>query len=656
MNYSFNTIKNLGIGALLLILLVIVAIAFQQTYSSVDALKKIIKENIPAQQNLAQINQLLTTTDHAFALYVRRDRLTPDEAVEPLDRLRAQLRDLSEQMQAEGLDTVGINKAMHMAGIARTAFINYAGEEAQDAAIESLNKSLAALADLETEISALAATAHEQAWQENITSRLQAVMRLRTLAAQGVNRYAKRERMDLAEIIGHVDHAIALLEQMERSTGVDSAIVELRDLTQAVRQYRAAIHSYGSAEEQGADEMALNEERETAYRLWRGVEQDLDKVNKILSKHIFDTQSATIEAGEAGQQAFLWLTVIALVVAMAISYLFSKALSSSIRLLAEGTRHFATGDLGYRLVVRGNDELAQLGKSFNQMAENLEELVKNVHMAGIQVASSATEIAATMKQQEASASEQAATANQIVASTREISSTAADLLDSMDEVARGSSEAASLSEQSAHGLSEMEDTMKQMGEASRDISEKLAVLNEKAGTISSVVTTINKVADQTNLLSLNAAIEAEKAGEYGVGFGVVAKEIRRLADQTAVATWDIEQVVKEIQAAVSSGVMGMDKFTEEVRRGVEVTKRVGDQLSNIVEQVQALAPHFESVHEGMQSQTQGAEQINLAIGQLSDTVSSTADSLRESGRVVSQLNEAATRLQEAVGNFKIGED
>ncbi len=118
-------------------------------------------------------------------------------------------------------------------------------------------------------------------------------------------------------------------------------------------------------------------------------------------------------------------------------------------------------------------------------------------------------------------------------------------------------------------------------------------MNEKTGNINSVVTTITKVADQTNLLSLNAAIEAEKAGEYGLGFGVVAMEIRRLADQTAVATYDIEKMVKEMQSAVSAGVMGMDKFSEEVRRGVEEVRQVSAQLAQIIHQVQALTPRFQ---------------------------------------------------------------
>ena len=127
--------------------------------------------------------------------------------------------------------------------------------------------------------------------------------------------------------------------------------------------------------------------------------------------------------------------------------------------------------------------------------------------------------------------------------------------------------------------------MRQVMEAAGSINAKLAVLNEKAGNINQVVTTITKVADQTNLLSLNAAIEAEKAGEYGRGFAVVATEIRRLADQTAVATYDIEQMVKEIQSAVSAGVMGMDKFSEEVRRGMQ--RRAGQSAASCREIIAA---------------------------------------------------------------------
>jgi methyl-accepting chemotaxis protein WspA len=197
----------------------------------------------------------------------------------------------------------------------------------------------------------------------------------------------------------------------------------------------------------------------------------------------------------------------------------------------------------------------------------------------------------------------------------------------------------------------MEDTMQRVMEAAGLINAKLAVLSSKAGNIGQVVTTITKVADQTNLLSLNAAIEAEKAGEYGRGFAVVATEIRRLADQTAVATYDIDQMVKEIQSAVGASVMGMDKFSEEVRRGMQDVQQVGGQLSQVIQHVQALAPRVESVNDGMQAQATGAEQITQALTQLSEAAQQTVESLHQSGQAIDELNRVAIGLRGGVSRF-----
>jgi methyl-accepting chemotaxis protein WspA len=221
----------------------------------------------------------------------------------------------------------------------------------------------------------------------------------------------------------------------------------------------------------------------------------------------------------------------------------------------------------------------------------------------------------------------------------------------MHEVATVAEESAVVAAQGQTGLTQMGETMRRVIDAAGSINAKLAVLSEKAANISQVVITISKVADQTNLLSLNAAIEAEKAGEYGRGFAVVATEIRRLADQTAVATYDIEQMVRAIQSAVAAGVMGMDKFSEEVRRGMHDVQQVGLQLSQVIHQVQALAPRVESVNEGMQAQASGAEQITQALGQLSEAAQQTVASLRQSGLAIDELNQVAIGLRSGVSQF-----
>jgi methyl-accepting chemotaxis protein WspA len=194
--------------------------------------------------------------------------------------------------------------------------------------------------------------------------------------------------------------------------------------------------------------------------------------------------------------------------------------------------------------------------------------------------------------------------------------------------------------------------MRGVMEASASINTRLAMLNEKAGNISQVTTTIAKVADQTNLLSLNAAIEAEKAGEYGRGFAIVATEIRRLADQTAVASYDIELIVKEMQSAVSASVMGMDKFSEEVRIGIKDIQQIAVQLYQVTEQVQILIPKFETVNQGMSAQNDASEQISQGLTQVNEAMHQIVDTVRLSTSSVQDIAGTSNSLSAAVAHFK----
>ena len=318
---------------------------------------------------------------------------------------------------------------------------------------------------------------------------------------------------------------------------------------------------------------------------------------------------------------------------------------------ARSAGEVAAGNL--RVAAKPQSSKDVLGNALETMVGSLSSLIGQVQRSGIQVTASATEIAATAKQQQATANEIFSTTTEIGATAKEISATSKELVKAMKSVTEVAEETATLANNGQAGLATMETTMKQIMEASGSINSRLAVLSEKAGNINNVVTTITKVADQTNLLSLNAAIEAEKAGEYGRGFSVVSTEIRRLADQTAVATSDIERMVGEMQSAVSAGVMGMDKFSEEVRRGVEVVGQVSGRFGQIIQQVQTLTPNFETVNEGMQAQSIGAQQISEALGQLVEGARQTVESLRQSNSSIEQLNEATAGLQSGVSRFKL---
>jgi methyl-accepting chemotaxis protein WspA len=331
----------------------------------------------------------------------------------------------------------------------------------------------------------------------------------------------------------------------------------------------------------------------------------------------------------------------------------TNELRAKVDMLLDVVSRAARGDLTGTVTIAGSDAIGRLGEGLGTMLGSLRTLVSNVQRAGIQVTTSATQIAASARQQEATGIEQAQTSVEVLSTTREISANTSQLLRTMEEAGEVADYTTAATAEAQDNLKRMDQSMQQMVAATDAITAKLATLSEKASNINSVLTTITKVADQTNILSLNAAIEAEKAGEAGRGFAVVAAEIRRLADQTSVSTWDIEQMLKEMQSAVSASVMGMDKFTEDIRRSVGEARHVAEQLSGMTAQVRKLAPRFDLVLQGMQSQAVGASQITATMTQLSDASQQTVDSLKATSEAVHQLQYAATDLQQSVATFSV---
>jgi methyl-accepting chemotaxis protein len=289
------------------------------------------------------------------------------------------------------------------------------------------------------------------------------------------------------------------------------------------------------------------------------------------------------------------------------------------------------------------------------MNRDLTALFSQVQRSGIQVSSSSTQIAASSKDMEVTISQQASATHQVSVSSKEISATASVLADTVNKVTTAATETAGLAESGQNGLAEMEQSMQSMLTGVESVSAKLEEIKENTLNISSIVSTMTRVADQTNLLSLNAAIEAEKAGEYGLGFSVVAREIRRLADQASVAVLDIEDMVGRMSASVLAGTDEMQIFSEDMGAAVRNINNVGRQLDGIMERVRSLTPRFESVNEGMGNQSRNAERISDTMEQLNGTTQHTLESLREFNLSADYLREAAQALQEAVARFKISE-
>ena len=299
------------------------------------------------------------------------------------------------------------------------------------------------------------------------------------------------------------------------------------------------------------------------------------------------------------------------------------------------------------------NETRQLERAVLLMTRSLNALLGQVKMASVQLMATSNQITATVRQQEATVTEFRASTNDVVTATREISVTAQALEQTVEEVSTVTAENALVAGEGKADLEKMRGSMGLLSTTSSNVATRLRAIDEKAGDIHQIVGTITRVADQTNLLSLNAAIEAEKAGEYGTGFSVVAREIRRLADQTAVATLDIESMVAEMQAAVSAGVGEMTRFEQLMARSVEDTARLADRLDGIIHRVEALAPRLQMVREGMHQQAQGAAQISESMLQLNEAARLTADSANEMNNAAGNLNGAVREMQSEVARFKL---
>jgi len=351
--------------------------------------------------------------------------------------------------------------------------------------------------------------------------------------------------------------------------------------------------------------------------------------------------------------AVIGLSLATIVGVTAAALVVARSISNPIRTAVAVANQVAGGDLRADVGGTSNDETGALLGAIQTMTNDLRGLIGRIQHSSVALISTATAIQATASEQQQVITDYGASTSEAVAAVKEISVTSQELLRTMTEVNDMAAHTGRMAIDGRVNLAGMDGTMRHLAESTSSFGSKLAVISERAANINLAVTTITKVADQTNLLSINAAIEAEKAGEYGLGFLVVAREIRRLADQTAVASLDIERMVREMQYSVSAGVMEMDKFAEQVRTGVREIGDVSAKLAEIITAVQGISGRFGQVTEGMRAQSQGAEQIREAMIRLADGAARTASSLNDFNGATVHLREAVGDLKEEVSRFTI---
>ena len=331
----------------------------------------------------------------------------------------------------------------------------------------------------------------------------------------------------------------------------------------------------------------------------------------------------------------------------------ARSISNPIRTAVRVAKQVAAGDLRADVGETSDDETGALLNAIQTMTNDLRGLIGRIQNSSVTLIDIATTMQHTSAEQQQVVAQYGSSTSQAVASVKQISATSQELARTMNDVNTMAASTGTKAQESSANLTNMEATMRQLEKTTASFGEKLSTINERATKINVVVSTMAKVADQTNLLSINASIEAEKAGKHGLGFLVVASEISRLADQTGTAALNIERMVSEMQVSVSAGVKEMANFAGQVRGGVREIGDVSVKLGEIISAVQNITSRFGEVTQGMSAQSQGADQIREAMVRLSEGANRTAESLTEFNTATSHLRGAVGDLKDEVSRFTI---
>jgi len=350
-----------------------------------------------------------------------------------------------------------------------------------------------------------------------------------------------------------------------------------------------------------------------------------------------------------------WTVPIVLVATAMLIFILRLMFGKPINNLINRIKDIAQGDgdLTQRIEVKSNDEIGKLGRFVNDFIAKIHDVISEVSGATREVASAATQIASSSEEIASGMNEQSGQVTQISSAIEEMSSSVVEVARKSADAANNAQESGKVAAEGGQVVSETISGMNAISDAVTASAASVAELGKRGEQIGQIIEVINDIADQTNLLALNAAIEAARAGEHGRGFAVVADEVRKLADRTTKATEEIAESITAIQDETSQAVERMNSGTEQVKVGVEKATLAGQSLEQIVAGAQEVATMIQSIAAAAEQQSATSEEVSRNVEQISAVTKQTSEGTNQAATAASQLSEKAEQLLRLVGTFKV---
>ena len=461
------------------------------------------------------------------------------------------------------------------------------------------------------------------------------------------NRKEVQRITDAREIIGKRLEELVKTVQSDTGKSLLKEVVDTRTAYDASQKTIIGLIEANEKDKARTDILTNVRKSQTAYfsAIEKMIEyqgKEVEKVGKEADKDVM--QGRSIVTG---------LLIATVLLSALFAFIIVRSITGPIVPLISVAKKIADGDLNVQIDYTSSDEIGQLSDSFRFMTQNLRSIIGQVASTSTQVAAAANQLHSTAEHIATGAEEVAAQAGTVATAGEEMSATSGDIAQNCQMAAEGAQRA---SQTASEGAAVVERTVAVMGQIASKVMESAKTvesLGARSDQIGAIIGTIEDIADQTNLLALNAAIEAARAGEQGRGFAVVADEVRALAERTTRATKEIGGMIKAIQNETKGAVAAMEQGVRQVETGTMEAAKSGHALQKIQEQINDVAMQVNQIATAAEEQTATTSEISSNIMQITEVVQQTSQGAHESATAAAQLNGNAEELQRLVRQFKL---